>query len=114
MCGLSRKLDLAKTWKELKKHKSSKGKKERKEKKAEKLMLFIHQPYFLNKSLVLFLMRVNTITTQARIHGGKLPPNMLNFSIHVGVSFKTNVIKMVITDTPIKILVTGLIRESCN
>ncbi len=77
-------------------------------------MLFVHQPNFFNKSLVLFLMRVKTITTQARIHGGKLPRDMLNFSIHAGVSFKTNVIKIVITATPSKILVTGLIRESCN
>lgn len=74
----------------------------------------IHQPRFLRKSLVLFLMRVKTITTQAKIHGGKFTEEKFNFFIHSGVSLETIVIMRVITATPIKILVTGLTSESCK
>lgn len=70
-----------------------------------------YQPYFLSKSLVLFLERVKTITTQARIQGGKFPV-ILSFFIHPCESRERNVIKMVIIATPKMILVTGLIRES--
>lgn len=69
---------------------------------------------FAKKFLVLFLMRVKTITTQAKIHGGKLPPVKLNFCTHCGVSFITNTIKRVITATPTNIFVIGLIKESWN
>lgn len=69
---------------------------------------------FDKKFLILFLMRVKTITTQAKIHGGKLPPVKLNFCTHCGVSFITNTIKRVITATPTNIFVIGLIKESWN
>uniref|UniRef100_A0A6M2FAQ4 Uncharacterized protein n=1 Tax=Populus davidiana TaxID=266767 RepID=A0A6M2FAQ4_9ROSI len=71
-----------------------------------------YQPRFFKKSPVLFLMRVKTITAQARIHGGKLPPKRFELLIHSGRSFRANVIKRVITATPSTVLVTGLIKES--
>lgn len=74
----------------------------------------IHQPYFLKTSPVLFLMRVKTTTAQAMIHGGKVPPKKFSLFTHPGVSLKTSVIKSVITATPTRIFVTGLIIESCN
>jgi len=74
----------------------------------------LHQPYFFSKSLVLFLMRVKTMTTHARIHGGKLPPKMFNLWSHSGCSLETNASKRAVTATPIKILVMGLTKESYN
>ncbi|PNX77995.1 hypothetical protein L195_g033968 [Trifolium pratense] len=64
----------------------------------------IHQPRFVRKSLVLFLKRVNTITTQAKIHGEKFAEEKFNFFIHSGVSFETITIMRVISATPTKIL----------
>lgn len=75
---------------------------------------FIHQPRFFRKSLVLFLVRVKTITTQAKIHGGKFTPEKFNFFNQSGVSLETSVIIKVIKATPTKILVTGLTSESCK
>lgn len=45
----------------------------------QNLVKTIHQPYLFKKSLVLFLMRVKTITMQARIQGGNVPPKLFNF-----------------------------------
>jgi len=59
-------------------------------------------------------MRVKTITTQAKTHGEKFPGEKLNLLIHSGVSLETITIIRVITATPIKILVIGLISESCK
>ncbi|MCH85880.1 hypothetical protein A2U01_0006732 [Trifolium medium] len=49
-------------------------------------------------------MRVKTITTQAKIHGGKFAEEKFNFFIHSGVSFETITIMRVISATPTKIL----------
>lgn len=73
----------------------------------------IHQPYFIKKFLVRFLIRVKTITTQAMTHGGKFQPGTFNLLIHSGRSLNKSVIRSVITVNPNKILVTGLIMESC-
>lgn len=77
-------------------------------------MLESFDQVFDRKFLVLFLMRVKTITTQAMIQGGKLPPVKLNFCAHCGVSLMTSTIKRVITATPTSIFVIGLIKESWN
>jgi len=59
-------------------------------------------------------MRVKTITTQAKIHGGKFTPEKFNFFNQSGGSLETRVIIKIIKATPTKILVTGLISESCK
>lgn len=83
-------------------------------KKKRKSRGGIHSPtYFIKKFLVLFLIRVKTITTQAMTHGGKFQPGTFNLLIHSGRSLNKSVIRSVITVNPNKILVTGLIMESC-
>jgi hypothetical protein len=59
-------------------------------------------------------MRVKTITTQAKIHGGKFAEEKFNFFIHSGVSLETITIMRVISATPTKNLVIGLTSESCK
>lgn len=72
-----------------------------------------HEKYFSRTLLVLFLIRVKTITAQAKTHGGIGPVENLSFFAHSGVSIITTTIDTVITATNNIILVMGLSNESC-
>lgn len=71
------------------------------------------EKYFSRKPLVLFLIRVKTITAQAKTHGGMGPVENFSFFAQSGVSTITTTIMIVITATDNMILVMGLSIESC-
>jgi len=78
------------------------------------IKVFYHQPRWFKKSFVRFLMRVKTMTAQAKSHGGILKPLRLNLSANPGTSITTRAINTVIIATPTTILVIGFIKESCK